>query len=68
MNSNPQSENKPTSGKPHQPSSHKPYSPTSIRRGSGPWLAHARRKSTQFKGSMKQLLAYPGKYKWTIFS
>lgn len=66
MNSNPQSENKPTS---ESPTNQAPISRTpqpSIRRGSGPGSLMPGEKARNFKGSMKQLLAYLGKYKWTI--
>ena len=66
MNSNPQSENKPTS---ESPTNRAPISRTpqpSIRRGSGPGSLMPGEKARNFKGSMKQLLSYLGKYKWTI--
>ncbi|MGV7976390.1 MAG: ABC transporter ATP-binding protein [Anaerolineaceae bacterium] len=38
----------------------------SIHRGGGPGALMPGEKARNFKGSMKQLLAYLGKYKWTI--
>ena len=66
MNSNPQSENKPTSESPTNQAPIKRTPQPSIRRGSGPGALMPGEKARNFKGSMKQLLAYLGKYKWTI--
>ncbi len=66
MNSNPQSENKPTSESPTNQAPIRRTPQPSIRRGSGPGALMPGEKARNFKGSMKQLLAYLGKYKWTI--
>ena len=66
MNSNPQSENKPTSESPTNQAPMRRTPQPSIRRGSGPGALMPGEKARNFKGSMKQLLSYLGKYKWTI--
>ena len=66
MNSNPQSENKPTSESPTNQAPIRRTPQPSIRRGSGPGALMPGEKARNFKGSMKQLLSYLGKYKWTI--
>lgn len=66
MNSNPQSENKPTSESPTNQAPMRRTPQPSIHRGGGPGALMPGEKARNFKGSMKQLLAYLGKYKWTI--
>ncbi|MEL7645992.1 MAG: ABC transporter ATP-binding protein [Anaerolineaceae bacterium] len=66
MNRNSQPENKQT---PVSPASQTPMRRTaqpSVRRGGGPGALVPGEKARNFKGSMKQLLAYLGKYRWTI--
>jgi ATP-binding cassette subfamily B protein len=66
MNSNPQSENKPTSESPTNQAPMRRTPQPSIHRGGGPGALMPGEKARNFKGSMKQLLSYLGKYKWTI--
>ena len=66
MNSNPQSENKPTSESPTNQAPMRRTPQPSFHRGGGPGALMPGEKARNFKGSMKQLLAYLGKYKWTI--
>ncbi len=66
MNSNSQPENKQTPESPAQKAPLKRTPQPSIHRGGGPGALMPGEKAQNFKASMKQLLSYLGKYKWTI--
>jgi ATP-binding cassette subfamily B protein len=66
MNNNPLPENKQTPESSAQQAPLKRPVQPSIHRGGGPGALMPGEKARNFKGSMKQLLSYLGKYKWTI--
>ncbi len=66
MNNNPLPEDKQTPESSAQQAPLKRPVQPSIHRGGGPGALMPGEKARNFKGSMKQLLSYLGKYKWTI--